>query len=163
MSTIPSKFRVLMQRCLPGLLMNFHFSKVCCHTGSFGVILGLRFSNWSIFEVISVHLVGSQGRSKMTALNSSDPHFDIYLSIIQDKGYWLTLAFVGFFLALTIIIGNSLLLLVTYKDPQKTLRTPPCLLITSLSASDLLVQELRKGWQWFCGRLPVMFEKKKWV
>ena len=75
----------------------------------------------------------------MTALNSSDPNFDVYLSIIQDKGYWLTLAFVGFFLALTIIIGNSLLLFITYKDPQKTLRTPPCLLITNLSASDLLL------------------------
>ena len=75
----------------------------------------------------------------MSALNSSDPNFDIYLSIIHDKGYWLTLAFVGFVLAFTIIIGNSLLLFITYKDPRKTLRTPPCLLITNLSASDLLL------------------------
>ena len=77
--------------------------------------------------------------AKMSALNSSDPNFDIYLSIIHDKGYWLTLAFVGFVLAFTIIIGNSLLLFITYKDPRKTLRTPPCLLITNLSASDLLL------------------------
>ena len=75
----------------------------------------------------------------MTALNSSDPNFDFYLSIIQDKGYWLTLAVVGFFVAFVIVIGNLVLLFITYKDPRKTLRTPPCLLITNLSASDLLL------------------------
>ena len=74
------------------------------------------------------------------ALNSSaDPNFDFYLSTIQDKGYWLTLAFVGFILAFAIIIGNSLLLFITYEDSRKTLRIPPCLLIASLSASDLLL------------------------
>ena len=73
-------------------------------------------------------------------LNSSaDPNFDFYLSTIQDKGYWLTLAFVGFILAFAIIIGNSLLLFITYEDSRKTLRIPPCLLIASLSASDLLL------------------------
>ena len=75
----------------------------------------------------------------MTALNSSDPNFDFYLSIIQDKGYWLTLAVVGFFVAFVIVIGNLVLLFITYKDPRKTLRTPPCLLITNLSATDLLL------------------------
>ena len=92
----------------------------------------------SKFKVIPVTLSLTLP-AKMSALNSSDPNFDIYLSIIQDKGYWLTLAFVGFFLAFTIIIGNSLLLFITYKDPRKTLRTPPCLLIANLSASDLLL------------------------
>ena len=75
----------------------------------------------------------------MTALNSSDPNFDFYLSIIQDKAYWLSLAVVGFILAAVIITGNSILLFISYKDPRKSLRSPPSFLIANLSASDLLL------------------------
>ena len=75
----------------------------------------------------------------MATQNSSDPNYDFYLTIIQDKAYWLSLAVVGFILATVIIAGNSILLFTTYKDPQRTLRTPPSFLITNLSASDLLL------------------------
>ena len=75
----------------------------------------------------------------MTATNSSDPNYDFYLTIIDDKAYWLCLAVVGFILATAIIIGNSLLLFTTYKDPRRSLRTPPSFLITNLSSSDLLL------------------------
>ena len=75
----------------------------------------------------------------MATENSSDPNYDFYLTIIDDKAYWLSLAVVGFILATVIIIGNSILLFTTYKDPRKTLRTPPSFLITNLSASDLLL------------------------
>ena len=75
----------------------------------------------------------------MTALNSSDPNFDFYLSIIDDKAYWLSLAVAGFILALVIVTANFALLFTTYKDPRKSLRSAPCLLIANLSASDLLL------------------------
>lgn len=75
----------------------------------------------------------------MATQNSSDPNYDFYLTIIQDKAYWLSLAVVGFILATVIIAGNSILLFTTYKDPRRTLRTPPSFLITNLSASDLLL------------------------
>ena len=75
----------------------------------------------------------------MAALNSSDPNFDFYLSIIQDKAYWLSLAVVGFILAAVIITGNLTLLFISYKDPRKSLRSPPAFLIANLSASDLLL------------------------
>jgi len=77
--------------------------------------------------------------STMTALNSSDPDFDFYVSIINDEAYWLSLAVAGFILALVIITANSALLFTTYKDPRKSLRSAPCLLIANLSASDLLL------------------------
>ena len=75
----------------------------------------------------------------MATTNSSDPNYDFYLTIIHDKAYWLSLSIVGFILATVIIIGNSLLLVTTYKDPRKSLRTPPSFLIAYLSASDLLL------------------------
>ncbi|XP_078356904.1 adenosine receptor A1-like [Oculina patagonica] len=75
----------------------------------------------------------------MSTSNSSDPNYDFYLTIIDDKSYWLSLAVVGFILATVIIVGNSLLLFITYKNPRRSLRTPPSLLITNLSASDLLL------------------------
>ena len=72
--------------------------------------------------------------------NTSDPSLDFYLTIIDDRAYWLTLAVIGFVFAFVIIVGNSLLLFVTFKDPRKSLRLlPPVLLITNLSASDLLL------------------------
>ncbi|XP_078358192.1 adenosine receptor A1-like [Oculina patagonica] len=75
----------------------------------------------------------------MTLTNSTDPNYDFYLTIIDDKAYWLSLAVVGFILTAVIIVGNSLLLFTTYKDPRRSLRTPPSFLITNLSASDLLL------------------------
>ena len=75
----------------------------------------------------------------MATHNSSDPNYDFYLTIIDDKAYWVSLAVVGFILATVIIIGNSILLFTTYKDPRRTLRTPPSFLIANLSTSDLLL------------------------
>ena len=75
----------------------------------------------------------------MTPANLTDPNYDFYLTIIDDKAYWLSLAVVGFILATVIIAGNSILLFTTYKDPRRSLRTPPSFLITNLSTSDLLL------------------------
>lgn len=75
----------------------------------------------------------------MTTTNSTDPNFDFYLSIIDDKVYWMTLAVFGFLCAIVIITGNSLLLFTTYKDPRRSLRSAPSLLIASLSVADLLL------------------------
>ena len=75
----------------------------------------------------------------MAAPNASDPNYDFYLSIIDSKPYWLSLAVVGFILASVIVIANSVLLFTTYKDPRKSLRSPSSLLIANLSASDLLL------------------------
>ena len=75
----------------------------------------------------------------MITHNSSDPNYDFYLSLIDDPVFWLSLAVAGFILATVIIIANSFLLFTTYKDPQKSLRSPACLLIANLSASDLLL------------------------
>ena len=69
----------------------------------------------------------------------SVPIYDIYLSVIDDPIFWLIMAATGFILATVIIIGNSFLLFTTYKDPRKSLRSPPSLLIANLSASDLLL------------------------
>ena len=74
----------------------------------------------------------------MVTENTSDPNYDFYVSIIDDSAFWLTLAVIGFILALVIVVGNAFLLFTIYKDPRKALRTPPCLLIANLSASDLL-------------------------
>lgn len=72
--------------------------------------------------------------------NVSDPKYDFYLTIIDDKAYWLSLAVIGFILAAVIIVGNGILLFTTYKDPRKSLRLlPPVLLITNLSAADFLL------------------------
>jgi len=71
--------------------------------------------------------------------NFADLNYDFYLTLIDNKAYWLSLAVVGFILATVITIGNSILLFMTYKDTQRTLRRPPSFLITNLSASDLLL------------------------
>ena len=76
--------------------------------------------------------------SAMVTENSSDPNYDFYVSIIDDSAFWLALAVSGFILALVIVVGNALLLFTIYKDPRKSLRSPPCLLIANLSASDFL-------------------------
>ena len=75
----------------------------------------------------------------MIPTNSSDPNFDFYLSIIDNRGYWMCLAVFGFFFATVIITANSILLFTTYKDPRRLLRSPPSLLIANLSASNLLL------------------------
>ena len=75
--------------------------------------------------------------------NASDPNYDFYLMIIDDKAYWLSLAIIGFILASVIIVANFALLFTTYKDPRKSLRLlPPVLLIANLSSSDLLLELL---------------------
>ena len=76
--------------------------------------------------------------SAMATEDTSDPNYDFYLTIIDDSSFWLALAVIGFILALVIVVGNAFLLFTIYKDPRKSLRTPPCLLIANLSASDLL-------------------------
>ena len=75
----------------------------------------------------------------MISQNSSDPNYDFYLWVIDDPIFWLVLVVTGFILATVIIIGNSFLLFTTYKDPRKSLRSPPSFLIANLSASDLLL------------------------
>ena len=75
----------------------------------------------------------------MISQNSSVPNYKLYLWAIDDPIFWLVLAVTGFILATVIIIGNSFLLFTTYKDPRKSLRSPPSFLIANLSASDLLV------------------------
>ena len=75
----------------------------------------------------------------MLPANLTDPKYDFYLTIIDDKTYWASLAVVGFILATVIIVGNSILLFTTYRDSRRSLRTPSSYLITNLSASDLLL------------------------
>ena len=74
-----------------------------------------------------------------TQTDTSDPNYDFYLSVIDDPIFWLVLAVTGFILGTVIIIANSFLLFTIYKDPRKSLRSPPSFLIASLTASDLLV------------------------
>ena len=74
----------------------------------------------------------------MVTEDISDPNYDFYVTIIDDSAFWLALAVTGFILALVIVVGNAFLLFTIYKDPGKCLRTPPCLVIANLSASDLL-------------------------
>ena len=74
----------------------------------------------------------------MVTEDTSDPNHDFYLTIIDDSSFWLALAVIGFILAFVIVVGNAFLLFTIYKDPGKSLRTPPGLLIANLSASDLL-------------------------
>lgn len=70
----------------------------------------------------------------------SKPNDDFYLALIDDKAFWQSLAVIGFILALVIILGNATLLYVTFKDPRKSIRVlPPVLLITNLSASDFIL------------------------
>lgn len=70
----------------------------------------------------------------------SDPNDDFYLTLIDDEAFWLSLTVIGFILAIVIVVGNAILLFVTFKDPRKSLRLlPPVLLITNLSASDFLL------------------------
>ena len=72
--------------------------------------------------------------------NMSKPNDDFYLTLIDDKAFWRSLALIGFILAIVIIVGNATLLYVTFKDPRKSLRlSPPVLLVTNLSASDFLL------------------------
>ena len=75
----------------------------------------------------------------MFTTNSSDPNYDIYVSIIQNKTYWTSLAVFGFIFAVAIIAGNSILLYTIYKDPRKSLRSAPGFLIANLSFADLLL------------------------
>lgn len=70
---------------------------------------------------------------------TSDPNYDFYLSVIDDPALWLTLSAVGFILATAIIVGNSFLLFTTYKNPRRSLRSPPSFLIANLGASDLFL------------------------
>lgn len=71
--------------------------------------------------------------------NSTAEISDFYLRIIDDPAFWLTLAIFGSFLSAIIVAANFILLATIYRDPQKSLRTPPCLLIANLGLSDFLV------------------------
>lgn len=64
---------------------------------------------------------------------------DVYLQIINEPEYWLTLAVVGFALSAVTVVANSILLATIWHDPLRSLRTPPCLLIANLGLADLLV------------------------
>ena len=75
----------------------------------------------------------------MSKANLSDLDKDIYLSIIQNKTYWTSLAVLGFILVAAITAGNSMLLYTIYKDPRKSLRSAPGFLVANLSVADLLL------------------------
>ena len=64
---------------------------------------------------------------------------DIYLRIIDEPVFWLVLAVLGFALSTVITVANFMVIATIYRDPKKSLRTPPCLLIANLGSSDLLV------------------------
>lgn len=68
-----------------------------------------------------------------------DKGLDIYLRIIDEPVFWLVLAVVGFALSAVIAVANLIVIATIYRDPQKSLRTPPCLLIANLGSSDFLV------------------------
>ena len=73
-------------------------------------------------------------------INVSYPNDDFYVTLIDDEAFWRSLAVIGFILVIVIILGNATLLYVTFKDPRKSLRMlPQVLLITNLSASDFLL------------------------
>ena len=64
---------------------------------------------------------------------------DFYLRIIDEPVFWLVLAVVGFALSTVITIANFIVIATIYRDPQKSLRTPPCLLVANLGSSDFMV------------------------
>lgn len=64
---------------------------------------------------------------------------DIYVRLIDDPVFWLVLAIVGFALSTVITVANFIVMVTIYRDPQKSLRTPPCLLVANLASSDFLV------------------------
>lgn len=64
---------------------------------------------------------------------------DIYLRLIDEPVFWLVLAIVGFALCTVMTVANFIVMATIYRDPQKSLRTPPCLLIANLASSDFLV------------------------
>ena len=74
----------------------------------------------------------------MASSNFSE-EFTSYYSAINDPSFWLSSGVVGLIQCAVIVIANFGLLLTTYIDPQKALRTPPCLLIANLSAADLML------------------------
>ena len=71
--------------------------------------------------------------------NSTAEISDFYLRIIDSSVFWVSLAVVGFILSAVTVVTNFIVLATTCRDPQKTLRTPPCLLIANLSVPDFLV------------------------
>ena len=81
----------------------------------------------------------SENKKMTNQTDPSDRNYDFLLWVIDDPIFWLVLAVTGFILATVIIIANSFLLFTTYKDPRKSLRSPPSLLIANISASDLLL------------------------
>ncbi|XP_067036382.1 histamine H2 receptor-like [Acropora muricata] len=72
-------------------------------------------------------------------MNSTARISDFYLLVIDDPIFWLILTIFGFLLSFITLAGNFILLVTIYRDPQKTLRSPPSLLIANLSVSDFLV------------------------
>ena len=71
--------------------------------------------------------------------SSFDQNSDFYLRIIDEPVYWTILAVVGFLLSAVVVVANFIVIATIYRDPQKSLRTPPCLLIANLGSSDFLV------------------------
>lgn len=72
-------------------------------------------------------------------MNSTARVTDFYLLVIDEPIFWLIVAIFGFLLSFITVAGNFILLATIYRDPQKNLRSPPCLLIANLSVSDFLV------------------------
>ena len=68
-----------------------------------------------------------------------DQEFDFYLRIIDEPVYWTVLAVIGYVLSAITAVTNFTVIATIYKDPHKSLRSPPCLLICNLASSDFLV------------------------
>ncbi|KAL9982850.1 hypothetical protein ACROYT_G004959 [Oculina patagonica] len=71
--------------------------------------------------------------------SSLDQKSDFYLQIIDEPVYWTVLAVVGVVLSAVMVVANFIVMAIIYKDPHKSLRTPPCLLIANLGLSDFLL------------------------
>lgn len=71
--------------------------------------------------------------------STSRLHSDIYLWIINEPEYWMTLAVIDFALSAVTAFANSILLVTIWYNPLRLLRTPPGLLMATLSSADLLV------------------------
>jgi len=68
-----------------------------------------------------------------------DQEPDFYLGIIDEPDFWLVLAVVGFALSTIISVANLIVMATIYRNPHKSLRTPPCLLVVNLASADFMV------------------------
>ena len=71
------------------------------------------------------------------SLPTQDPNYSIYSQL--SSRFFLGLIIMEVFLASAVTVGNSLLLVVIYRDPLRCLRTPTTYLTANLGLADCLV------------------------